>query len=86
MKKITGGERGFQAAVHEALYGDGRRMHNPTVKWSAERGFFVESGIHGDNADEVRIWAANFSANTGKPYLLPTYNEVREIITEGGNT
>ncbi len=75
MKKlrITGGERGFKAAVRDALHGNGRKMHSPGVYWTRERGFYTASTLCGDEG--LLIWTAGFNANSGKPYCLPDYDE-----------
>lgn len=78
-RRITDGERGFRTAVRKALAE--RRMHNPAVHWSAGRGFFVcpAAKLIPMDEGEVEVWEANRSANTGLPYCLPDYSEVREI-------
>jgi hypothetical protein len=80
-RRVTGGERGFRAAVKNALYGDGRSMHSPAVHWTAANGFYVCPSEHLTpmNAGEVEVWRANLCANTGKPYCLPDYAAVREM-------
>ena len=76
-KTITGHTRNaYKAAVKDALYGSGCRMHNPAVKYCTERGFFVESALTDNRETERTIWEANFSANTGKPYCLPRYEDL----------
>lgn len=79
--RVTGGERGFRAAVRDALYGVGRRMHSPAVHWAESRGFFVRPAakLRPMDAGEIEIWEANFCANTGRPYCLPEYSDVREM-------
>lgn len=66
----------YEMAVKNALYGDGSKMHNPAVKYSPDKGFFVESKLD----PHLTIWEANFDANTGKPYGLPTFEEVLDRI------
>lgn len=80
--RITGGERGFRRAVHEALYGKGAKMLSPSVRWSRADGFIVKpaANLNPLHEGEIEIWRANFSANTGKPYGRPDYSEVRERI------
>lgn len=87
MKRITGGKQGYRAAVQDALYGDGSRMHSPAVHWTETRGFFVSPAakLVPMNDGEVEVWEAAFSANTGRPYCLPDYNEVRDLISAGLN-
>jgi hypothetical protein len=48
------------------------------------RGFFVcpAEKLVPMNDGEVEVWEANFSANTGRPYCLPEYSEVREMCLE----
>jgi len=77
--KITGGRAGYRRAVLSAYYGDGKHMHNPSVVWSADEGFVVESELLGRNPGEVLVHVANFSANTGNT-TEPGWADVRERI------
>jgi len=78
---ITGGKKGFIAAIDKAFYGDGSKMSNPTIRYSHERGFHVESGIHPADSDVIWSEAANYWANTGAKTVAPKdYNDVRETI------
>lgn len=66
----------YVTAVDNALYGEGCKMHSPAVKYSTVRGFFVESALTPNNADEQTIWEAAFSAKTGRPCHLPKFEEL----------
>lgn len=52
--RITGGRRGFVAAIDEAF--SARSLHNPEVRYSHSRGFHVESGMV--PADDNVVWQA----------------------------
>ena len=80
--RITGGERGYRAAVRDALYGSGTGMHNSIVRWSHARGFVVKPGITSRDEDQFDIWPAAFSADTGRAYGFPTYADVRNDIED----
>lgn len=80
---ITGGKKGFIAAIDAAFYGNGQRMHNPTIRYSHSNGFHVESGL--TPADDDVIWSelAFYRANDGSQSIRPSeYNEVRAAILE----
>ena len=82
MKRITGvSKRDWKFAVNDALYGSGCNRHSPAVKWSIRDGFFCESKLT-DNPDSVTVWVANFGADDGEPYCLPSYADVHEMIEE----
>lgn len=40
--KLTGGKKGWSAAIDDAYYGIGLAMHSPQIRYSHERGFFVQ--------------------------------------------
>ena len=76
--RLKTGERGYRYAVNEALYGVGTCMVNPQVRFNADDGFFACPASRPYLEDEeVVVWNAGFSAKSGKPYTLPSYNQVR---------
>lgn len=83
--RITGGERGFRAAVRAALGTEGDGMHSPAVHWTAGLGFFVtpSARLVAMGVGEWEIWVAGRDANTGGAYCLPEYDDVRETILGG---
>ena len=66
----------YKTAVQAALYGEGCGIMHPAVKYNEATGFFVESDLLGNNPTETTVWVANFSADTGKPFCLPSYEEI----------
>ena len=55
-------------------------MHDPAVFWNSERGFYVAPTQKLSGISDLEIWRAAFSADTGKPYCLPSWVDVRELI------
>ena len=80
MKKITGGYRGFRAAVLEGHYS--AHCCNPTVFYNSDNGFYVQPDTHLIPNNDYRVGACNFNANTGKFYeiSLSAYDLVRAEI------
>tara|TARA_R110000803_G_scaffold178397_1_gene240800 strand:- start:43 stop:285 length:243 start_codon:yes stop_codon:yes gene_type:complete len=66
----------FNRAVQEGYYDT--KAINPVIRFSSNKGFHVESGLHAADDDVTWQIECNISANTGKPHLLPTF----EVITE----
>jgi len=69
------------AAINDALYGDGRRMHSPAVFWSPDSGFYASPSSRVSPNDDLQIWTAGFGSG-GKPYDLPEYADVRKRCAE----
>ena len=76
MKKRNHTNNAYRNAIRDALYGAGLMMHSPAVKYDTVTGFFVESMLAANSPTETTVWAAAFSASTGKPYCAPSYVEI----------
>ena len=77
--KITGGKKGFDAAIRAAYHGCGLDMHSPAVAYSQADGFFVQSA----NTSTGAIWLARaaYHADSGDATIRPRdYAEVCEMI------
>ena len=72
----------YKNAINSALYGVGKSMHNPAVKYDEHSGFFVESSLMENNSRQSTIWEANFSASTGLPYCAPAYEDIEIEINK----
>ena len=70
----------FARAVQEGYYDS--RCSDPMIRYSAARGFHVESKQH--PADDDVIWSLQClrSADDGKPHGLPSVEEVKAEILE----
>ena len=82
--KLTGGKRGWSAALSAAYYGNGRDMHSPCIRYSHERGFFVESLYTPTDPDVIWSEPCGHHANTGQKFhKYSDYGRVRrEILGE----
>jgi hypothetical protein len=75
---ITGGKRGFVAAVDAAFRA---KLHNPTIRYSHSRGFHVESAHVPADADVIWSAAANYVLPSNRRSVRPAdYLEVRAEI------
>ena len=68
----------FNRAVQEGYYDT--KVTNPVIRFSTSKGFHVESGLHAADDDVTWQIECNLSANTNKPHLLPTFEEITEEI------
>jgi len=68
----------FNRAVQEGYYDT--KAINPVIRFSSNKGFHVESGLHAADDDVTWQIECNISANTGRPHLLPTFEEITEEI------
>lgn len=76
--RITGGRTGFARAIREAFIA---RIVNPTIRYSQERGFHVESGLSPADHDVVWSHAVNYRLDLGHNSIRPTdYPSVRDQI------
>ena len=76
---ITGGKTGFAEAIHEAFISN---AHDPTIRYSQERGFHVESGLN--PADHDVVWSAlTYYNSDGARSIKPSdYPEIRMDILD----
>ena len=74
----------FKRAVEEAHYHS--IVTNPSIRFSEERGFFVESALHPREEDVLWQHECGLGANTGKPHCLPSIEEITESINKGATT
>jgi hypothetical protein len=78
---ITGGKAGFTEAIHEAFVSN---CHNPTIRYSHNLGFHVESGLV--RADNDVIWSklAYYNLNNGGARSIKPsdYPEIRMDILD----
>jgi len=70
----------FKRAVEEAHYHS--TVTNPAIRFSEEKGFFVESSHHPRDEDVLWHHDCGRNADTGKPLCLPSIEEITEQILE----
>lgn len=74
--KIKGGHEAYREAVRLAY---SQPMHNPCVRWSLARGFTAESALVPADSDQYTVCLANYSANTGNPWMSGSRSEYRAV-------
>ena len=78
--KLTGGKRGWSAALSAAYYGNGRDMHSPCIRYSHERGFFVESSYIPAEANVVMESRVRYHPSGKKFHRHSDYGKIRSVI------
>lgn len=78
MTRLTGNWAQYREAVDEAFT---RNMHNPSVHWSPDRGFFAtpDSRLIPMNDGEMEIGDAYYHANSGEQSMSGSRAEYRKV-------
>ena len=82
--KLTGGKRGWSAALECAYYGDGQNLQMPCICYNPVDGFFVQSWLLRVERPFVWLEHVERSTCTGRPkHRHSDYGRVRrEILGE----
>lgn len=78
--KLTGGKKGWSAAIDDAYYGLGLAMHSPCIRYSHARGFFVEPASVPGDQDTLWQEPVGYHPDGRKLQRASDYGRVAEEI------